>query len=1371
MKKTLFTLFMAWLISIGAFAQLDVTDKITNPSFEEDPNESTTITGWINNGFQTQKNNEFNLKVGDFYCEKWTNKGENLGDASITQTIEIENGTYTLKVVGGLEDQTESGPTSGMYFIANEDSVKVTDKKQYSLETEVTDGTLTLQVVLSNVIGNYAYFDHFILQKNVDYPLLNVSDTEFTFDEEINTGSFVIEAANLTEDITITAPEGFAVDVPTINKDNAASTTVTVTFDGQADATGDIVVSTAGVDDLKVSLTGEVKGYECIFTPYYETGNLVHDPYMSSLDGFAGWGGRAISTDPAKVYCGGTSYVGTDASLDINLDGKLEGGALYILRAMIKTDGTFNIGSYNGMHAEDQILYTGDTQGEWQLIEATFVPDGEDGSLYINGYQISASEICVDNFEIYKLLPSDDATLSALSVVGYELKNEFSPTDQYHVVEVPFGVNSVTLKATPSDPGSTIEYFDTESNAYSDGIITFPDAGITILIRVTSSSGIVEDYYLDINVDDPRKDATLQGIDLSVSAIDPAFDKEVKTYTAVVPVGTATVDVTGIPTFEGATIAGDGTLTLVDGTVSTTIVVTSADGNSSNNYTLTIAEADGSNYALSLPGSNGQNSNVALTGANLSLMPFTIEMWIKPDGDQGENAALIYNATNNIGLEYNAANQLRFISNAGEGGDNGGSAISATVTPNAWHHVAVIVTDSTRTMYLDGAAVTESAGIGAFSTMDFTAEGLHLGWDSNEDGNVFKGLMDEVRIWDNALSTETLTANKYTVLNGDEADLLAYYNFDVNSANNAFDASTGAEHGIITGATYAESFPRANLELSSLTIEGATLYPDYAYGVTEYFATLPIGSTSVNVQAVAVDNNTTLTGTGAINVDDKGTIVVTATNGEYSLDYVIKYVVSTELTLAHSYTFIDGTAKDVIGNANGMLHGDGYIKEGVYYADVLNSYISFPGDSIQINTYPSLTLELFTLDTDSINPNLNTMITYLGAHNDWTGVDGIFFSAKDASNKCRAAVSCLNYIEPWTTETGVEGPIIGEDGEEHHVVVTMDNDSLMLYVDGTFISASQLSDANKVYNLSNDVAYLFKSGYSSDNTWLGAIYEYNIYKGVMDKETVDSRYKAQITDEGVYNDNTTDATLSEIIVDTAAIAGFNPTYMEYTVEVPYGSTTVPTITATAKVEGAVATVTKAESIGEATTIVVVSKDGNYSNTYTINLVEAPNPADATLNDLLVDGTTISNFAPETLKYSIKVDAGAAVPTITATATNPKAWITITAAKTLSDTTFIVVMPEDSSATMTYEVTFEEAAALDQTKRANISVVPTVSNGQFTVKTDGSLSTITVYSLSGVVVKQLISEERETTFSLDKSQMYLVSVTNNRERQIFRILKK
>jgi hypothetical protein len=802
----------------------------------------------------------------------------------------------------------------------------------------------------------------------------------------------------------------------------------------------------------------------------------------------------------------------------------------------------------------------------------------------------------------------------------------------------------------------------------------------------------------------------------------------------MVPYGTTTVEISATPNFPDASITGGGEITLSPDSTIVNLVVTSANTEETETYNITIYAADGKNYAMSLPGGSGASSNINITGLEVKDFPYTIEMWFKPEGVQASRAGLLFarnsDTNDNAGMQYSETGGLYGISNISS---YWYGVETASISPDAWHHVAFVITDSVRTLYLDGA---ETSATDDNTLIDYLDCNVYLGWDDASSARVFKGLIDEVRIWNTIRTDIQLNDNKYEVLMGNEEGLVAYYNFDTNSPNSAIDLSSNANNGTITGGTYTESFPRANLELSNLSIGGAALYPTFSPGVLDYHTILPQGTSLVEIVAEASSPSTTITGTGSIAIGDTGSIVITATNGAYSTDYTIHYQMDAPFTLMHSYPFTDGTAKDIIGGADGTLHGEAYIKEGICISDSIGGYISLPSTEIAINTYPSITIELYLLDTEVENPDANTMFNYFGAHNNTFGVDGYFINAKSLT-----AISCHNYSEPWNAESSMSGINLKDDMMTHHVISTLNNDSITLYIDGNYIGSTLLSADNKIYNLSNEVAYLFKSGYTNDNTWLGSIIEYNIYKGLMDAQTISLRAFDLPSDEAA-----NDATLSDITLNDSTIIDFNSTYMEQTVTLPFGSTEVPELAATPKEEGATAVVTPATSISGTTTIVVTSSDGQHTNTYTISFINALDPSSAILSDLTVADTTIAGFDPETLKYSLTLIDGEALPSIGAVATNDKSYIDIIAATTAGDTTFITVTSEDSTATQIYTVTYDVAASIAKT-------------------------VITVYTLSGKIAKQLSTSSKSISFTLSESQMYIVKVDTENKTQMFKVFKR
>lgn len=207
------------------------------------------------------------------------------------------------------------------------------------------------------------------------------------------------------------------------------------------------------------------------------------------------------------------------------------------------------------------------------------------------------------------------------------------------------------------------------------------------------------------------------------------------------------------------------------------------------------------NYGMYFPGGNGANSNVDISGLNLTTLPFTVEMWIKPEGTQVPYAGLFYHrGISNAGIYYAAdwegINMLRLD----YGGDK---VVTPAISTDEWHHVAVVVTSGSKTIYVDGEPLASNST--ANSPYDFTGGELFLGFDKAISNRTFKGIMDEVRIWNSERTLQQLDENKYAVLNGDEENLVAYYNFDDQNAQHVTDGSANGLNGSINGPSYTES--------------------------------------------------------------------------------------------------------------------------------------------------------------------------------------------------------------------------------------------------------------------------------------------------------------------------------------------------------------------------------------------------------------------------------------------------------------------------------------------------------------------------------------------------------------------------------------
>jgi len=81
-------------------------------------------------------------------------------------------------------------------------------------------------------------------------------------------------------------------------------------------------------------------------------------------------------------------------------------------------------------------------------------------------------------------------------------------------------------------------------------------------------------------------------------------------------------------------------------------------------------------------------------------------------------------------------------------------------------------------------------------------------------------------------------------------------------------------------------------------------------------------------------------------------------------------------------------------------------------------------------------------------------------------------------------------------------------------------------------------------------------------------------------------------------------------------------------------------------------------------------------------------ADATLSDLLVDGTTVEGFSPSVLTYAVELPFGSTeVPVVDAVTTYAGATFVVNDAPGLPGTTEVVVTSEDETNTLTYSIEF------------------------------------------------------------------------------------
>lgn len=720
-------------------------------------------------------------------------------------------------------------------------------------------------------------------------------------------------------------------------------------------------------------------------------------------------------------------------------------------------------------------------------------------------------------------------------------------TDIYEVT-VSYGVSTMTINADPVVNGVIITMYDGLGNELEDGVVTFDkDEGIDIEIEVTALDGFTKkSYYVSVFPEDGASSATLANIQLSAGAFTNTFNMNDTAYVAIVPAGTTSVNVTGIPNWDDATVEGNGTVTLVDGMGSATLTVTSDDGSASKVYTV------------------GIYTSIVTTGTDFYLV-HELSGFVSAESGIAFNQVILADAV------WDSGAQLWQFEDSGEEGqyyiknkDGNYMCLSRTSANNydleVYPDLPEVGLDSARFILNEF----EPGRFRIISVRRQQASATNNMLGTN-NGNLGSALFSDK--WRSAGN------DPLTVFNIKMPDDVA--------------------------SPY-------DIHLDSLAVNGVSLKPAFNPAVKNYYATIPFGTTSVNVVANPRNASAIVTGAGNIDISDgSGKITVTVTAAEdaqYTREYVINYLLDTELTLMHSYTFDDGTANDAIGGANGTVHG-GTFADGTFISAAEGDYIVLPADEIALNTYPTFTMEMHV--TTGANPGW-TMYSYFG---NATGGDHTYFvSIAGNNNQARAVLNLGDgEVQAASTEPGA--------GEIHHYVSVITNDTLYWYVDGTLAQKTANKAGYLIKDIAGTTAWLGYGAYN-DPTWLGTTNEYNIYSGQMDAATVAERAQHFL------GNISRDATLSSLTVDAGEmIPAFDPAITNYSVIIPAETTTINV--------SAVANDVKSTVEGEGD-VDVSSGSGSVSV-----VVKAENGSTMTYN------ITFSAPSDYTLKHSYTFDDGTA----------------------------------------------------------------------------------------------------------------------------------
>jgi len=171
----------------------------------------------------------------------------------------------------------------------------------------------------------------------------------------------------------------------------------------------------------------------------------------------------------------------------------------------------------------------------------------------------------------------------------------------------------------------------------------------------------------------------------------------------------------------------------------------------------------GGGNALSFDGVNDMATVADSNTLDLSTT-MTLEAWVRPANSTGWRTVLL--KENGTTMSYEMYSNDASVNRPAGHFTTPGNAIrsvtgTAALPTNAWSHLAVVYDGANMRLYVNGSLVRSVARTGSIAT----GEGvLHIGGNEVWGGEFFQGLIDDVRIYNRALTAGEISTDMSTPL-------------------------------------------------------------------------------------------------------------------------------------------------------------------------------------------------------------------------------------------------------------------------------------------------------------------------------------------------------------------------------------------------------------------------------------------------------------------------------------------------------------------------------------------------------------------------------------------------------------------------------
>ncbi|MGA2863269.1 MAG: FG-GAP-like repeat-containing protein [Verrucomicrobiota bacterium] len=358
--------------------------------------------------------------------------------------------------------------------------------------------------------------------------------------------------------------------------------------------------------------------------------------------------------------------------------------------------------------------------------------------------------------------------------------------------------------------GSQLTSFYPNSSGWGQsGVVTLPQTG-TYFVRVSSWYDYQGEYRVRVTLARPPLQLNGEG-NTSLAQANPVTFNRVGNHLQAAVAGYVSVGNGGGDFYSLGYLAGGATLNLSvrepasSGTAevlwvynaSGVLMTNSLAGATNLAFTLPVGQA-GLYYVQVTAAPAGFAGNpetvVRLSGGSdyLSLgnwfnyQTFTLSMWVDPGPSQNAWADLLddnHQGGANWVIEQNGSTANQYYWFAADGSTN----LLFNLAPNTWQHLD-ITRDATNInrVYINGLLAGQSPGSGQINYDG--NQFLRIGaWGGG--GRNWRGLFDELRVWNRALSQPEIIAGLTGSLTGHEPDLAGYWPLDEGFGTNSADLS------------------------------------------------------------------------------------------------------------------------------------------------------------------------------------------------------------------------------------------------------------------------------------------------------------------------------------------------------------------------------------------------------------------------------------------------------------------------------------------------------------------------------------------------------------------------------------------------------